>query len=131
MRKEIDLTAEFHRAFRIPLRDQPQGELPESEFRLRFDLMEEENREYLEACREGDLTGIADAIGDMLYVLCGTIVTHGLQDHMEAVFEEIHRSNMSKLGPDGEPVLREDGKVTKSDRFFRPDLQSILNPKQK
>ena len=88
--------------------------------------MDEENKEYLEAVKNGDLTEVADALGDMLYILCGTILDHGLQYKIEAVFDEIHRSNMSKLGEDGKPIYREDGKVIKGPHYFKPDLKSIL-----
>ena len=62
----------------------------------------------------------------MLYILCGTIIEHGLQYKIEEVFEEIQRSNMSKLGEDGEPIYREDGKVLKGPNYFKPNIQSIL-----
>jgi len=89
--------------------------------------MKEENEEYLQAAKEGDLTEIADAIGDMLYILCGTILKHGLQDKIADVFEEIQRSNMSKLDKNGKPIYREDGKVLKSELYFKPDIKRILN----
>jgi predicted HAD superfamily Cof-like phosphohydrolase len=90
--------------------------------------MAEENDEYLQAARDGDLTEIADALGDQLYILCGTILKHGLQDKIVEVFQEIQRSNMSKLGADGQPILREDGKILKSDQYFKPDIDAILHP---
>ena len=89
-------------------------------------LMKEENEEYLEAAQRGDLVEIADALGDMLYILCGTINAHGLQDVMGEVFEEIQRSNMSKLDANGEPIYREDGKVMKSDRYFKPNIAQFI-----
>lgn len=89
--------------------------------------MEEENKEYLEACWKGDMSEIADALGDQLYILLGTILKHGLQHKIEEVFEEIHESNMSKLGEDGKPVLREDGKIIKGPKYFRPKIQMILD----
>ena len=69
---------------------------------------------------------IGDALGDMLYILCGTIISHGFQDKMEAIFDEIQRSNMSKLGIDGKPIYREDGKVLKGPNYFKPNLAKIL-----
>jgi predicted HAD superfamily Cof-like phosphohydrolase len=62
----------------------------------------------------------------MLYILCGTINAHGLQEKMAEVFEEIQRSNMSKLDDNGQPIYREDGKVLKSNNYFKPDIRSIL-----
>jgi predicted HAD superfamily Cof-like phosphohydrolase len=88
--------------------------------------MEEENREYLEAVQSRDLVAVADALGDMLYILCGTIISHGMQEKMEAVFNEIHRSNMSKLGEDGKPLRRQDGKVIKGPQYSPPELEQIL-----
>ena len=85
------------------------------------------NEEYLEAAENGDLVEIADACGDMLYILCGTLLKHGLQYKIEEVFREIQLSNMSKLDGNGEPIYREDGKVLKSDKYFRPDIKTILN----
>ena len=65
-------------------------------------------------------------IRDRLYILCGTILKHGLQDKIADVFLEIQRSNMSKLDANGQPIYREDGKVLKSDRYFRPDIAAVL-----
>ena len=62
----------------------------------------------------------------MLYILCGTIITHGMQHVIDQVFEEIQSSNMSKLGSDGKPIYREDGKVLKGPNYFRPDIAKIL-----
>jgi predicted HAD superfamily Cof-like phosphohydrolase len=94
---------------------------------LRFSLMDEENKEYLEAIKNNDIIEVADALGDMLYILCGTIITHGMQHVIDQVFEEIQSSNMSKLGSDGKPIYREDGKVLKGPNYFRPDIAKILN----
>jgi predicted HAD superfamily Cof-like phosphohydrolase len=88
--------------------------------------MKEENEEYLEAVQNNDLTEIADALGDMMYILCGTILEHGLQHKMEEVFDEIQRSNMSKLDENGNPIYREDGKVMKGPNYFKPDFSKIL-----
>jgi predicted HAD superfamily Cof-like phosphohydrolase len=96
-------------------------------YSLRHDLMEEENNEYLEACMNNDKVEIADALGDQLYVLLGTINTHGMQSIIEPIFEEIHASNMSKLGTDGKPIYREDGKILKGENYFRPNLKQFLN----
>ncbi|MBP6657204.1 MAG: nucleoside triphosphate pyrophosphohydrolase family protein, partial [Bacteroidia bacterium] len=93
---------------------------------LRHRLMQEENDEYLEACKEGNLTLIADALGDKMYILFGTIIAHGLQHKIEEVFDEIHRSNMSKLDDNGKPIYREDGKIMKSENYFLPDIKSVL-----
>ena len=88
--------------------------------------MKEENEEYLEAAQQGDLVEVADALGDMLYILCGTILKHGLQHKIEEVFEEIQRSNMSKLDENGKAIYREDGKILKSSLYFKPNISKIL-----
>jgi len=63
----------------------------------------------------------------MAILFCGTILEHGMQHKIEEVFEEIQRSNMSKLGADGKPIYREDGKVLKGPNYFKPDIQAILD----
>lgn len=126
LRQVIDHVRDFHDAFRIPNASDPIGPIGERDALLRYTLMREENEEYLEAANKGDLVEVADALGDMLYILCGTILKHGLQHKIEEVFLEIQRSNMSKLDADGRPIYREDGKVLKSDRYFRPDIAAIL-----
>jgi predicted HAD superfamily Cof-like phosphohydrolase len=88
--------------------------------------MQEENEEYLEACKNGDLVEIADALGDMLYIWCGTVLKHGLQDIISEVFDEIQRSNMSKLDENGKPIFRHDGKVLKGAHYFKPNIRAIL-----
>lgn len=123
----IGAVEKFHTAFRIENNYEPTVELTDADILLRYKLMREENEEYLEAAQNGDLVEVADALGDMLYILCGTILKHGMQDKIEEVFEEIQRSNMSKLDKDGNPIYREDGKVLKSDQYFKPDIASILN----
>lgn len=126
LKETIGAVAEFHDAFGIGNNTTPTADLSEADFLLRYKLMREENEEYLEAAQNGDLIEIADALGDMLYILCGTILKHGLQDKMAEVFKEIQRSNMSKLDKDGKPIYREDGKVLKSELYFKPDIASIL-----
>ncbi len=126
MKKQIEAVEQFHNAFKIENRYQATADIDEKTKFLRYKLMREENEEYLEAAQNGDLTEIADALGDMLYILCGTILSHGLQDKIEEVFEEIQRSNMSKLDRNGEPIYREDGKVLKSDQYFKPNIKAIL-----
>ena len=127
MKNKIEAVQRFHEAFKIGYRTSPKADLGASKNQLRFDLMKEENEEYLEAAQNNDLVEVADALGDMLYILCGTIIEHGLQHKIEAVFEEIQRSNMSKLGEDGHPIYREDGKVLKGPKYFKPNIESILN----
>lgn len=116
----------FHNAFGIENNETPTVDLTEATIELRHRLMQEENEEYLDAARNGDLVEVADALGDQLYILCGTILKHGMQHKIEEVFQEIQRSNMSKLDANGKPIYREDGKVMKSDLYFKPNIKSIL-----
>lgn len=116
---------EFHETFRIGNADAPTL-ISERDYMLRYNLIKEENEEYLDACEKGDLVEIADALGDQLYILFGTILKHGLQHKIEEVFDEIQRSNMSKLDEQGNPIFREDGKILKSNLYFRPNIKDIL-----
>jgi predicted HAD superfamily Cof-like phosphohydrolase len=125
-RLKIEMVQEFHDVFRLDYNVTPTAEVDDRIITLRHRLMQEENDEYLEACQQKDLTLIADALGDKLYILLGTIIAHGLQDKIEEVFAEIHRSNMSKLDDNGQPIYREDGKIMKSSNYFLPDIRSIL-----
>ena len=126
MQKQLNAVKEFHETYKIGYSKVSKASLGESKNQLRYSLMKEENEEYLQAVQDNDLTEIADALGDMLYILCGTIIEHGLQDKIEAVFDEIQRSNMSKLGEDGLPIYREDGKVIKGPNYFKPNFEQIL-----
>ncbi len=127
MKNKIKAVQEFHEAFGLGVQQNPMAGLSSQKLKLRFDLMDEENKEYLEAAENHDLVEVADALGDMLYILCGTILEHGMQHKIEEVFNEIQRSNMSKLGADGKPIYREDGKVMKGPNYFKPNIESILN----
>lgn len=126
IKKPIDAVTDFHTAFGLTINDFPTVKLPREILQLRYNLMKEENEEYLEAVENNDEVEVADALGDMLYILCGTIISHGMQHKIEAVFDEIQRSNMSKLDVDGQPIYREDGKVLKGPNYFKPDIASIL-----
>ena len=127
MKKRIAAVHEFHTAFGLGIKDKPTASIGEQRNLLRYNLMKEENEEYLEAAENNDLVEVADALGDMLYILCGTIIEHGMQHKIEEVFDEIQRSNMSKLGEDGKPIYREDGKVLKGPDYFKPNISDILN----
>lgn len=122
----IGMVRTFHDAFGISNAETPTADIGTDDILLRYKLMREENEEYLEAAQNGDLVEIADALGDMLYILCGTILKHGLDHKIEDVFREIQRSNMSKLDENGKPIYREDGKVLKSAAYVKPDISTIL-----
>ncbi len=127
MKNKIAAVQQFHKAFGLGVKQEPTANLGKDKNLLRFNLMKEENEEYLEAANNNDLIEVADALGDMLYILCGTIIEHGMQHKIEEVFNEIQRSNMSKLGANGKPIYREDGKVLKGPNYFKPDIKAILD----
>ena len=126
MKDQLNMLLEFHQTFGGHIEAVPTADVPEEVVALRIRLLREELHEYSLAAGDGDLLEIADALTDLLYVLLGTIVSHGLQNVTEELFSEVHRSNMSKLSHDGRPLLRDDGKVLPSDRFTRPNLAAIL-----
>lgn len=126
MKRKLDAVALFHNSFGMGVSGSPLADLGTKKNLLRFNLMDEENREYLEAANNNDLVEVADALGDMLYILCGTILEHGMQHVISDVFEEIQRSNMSKLDAEGKPIYREDGKVLKGPNYFKPDIKGIF-----
>lgn len=125
MKKQLDHVKDFHEAFGHPVAKEPVL-LEKADWYLRGSLLAEELDEYAIACDNKDLVGVADALGDQLYILLGTMLVHGFQDKIEEIFEEIQRSNMSKLGEDGKPIYREDGKILKGPNFKEPNLSEIL-----
>ena len=94
---------------------------------LRMDLIEEEVQEFNEACCDatGSLVEVADALSDILYVVYGAGHAFGID--LDKCFSEVHRSNMSKLGNDGKPIYRQDGKILKGENFSEPNLEEVLN----
>ena len=127
MKDKIQAVKEFHKAFKLDYLEQPKANIGLEKNKLRFNLMREENEEYFEAANNNDIVEVADALGDMLYILCGTIIEHGMEHKIDEIFREIQNSNMSKLGADGSPIYREDGKVLKGPNYFKPDIEGILN----
>ena len=127
MKHQINSVKIFHKVYNLSYKDSPVADIGIDKINLRFKLMEEENQEYLEAAKNDDIVEVADALGDMLYILCGTIIEHGMQDKIEEVFDEIQKSNLSKLGNDGKPIYRNDGKVMKGPNYFKPNISEILN----
>ena len=105
MNKQVKQLKEFNKTYGV------KTTLGES-WKLRYKLLFEELEEYRVACEKDDEVEKADAIGDMLYLLIGTAIEHGIEDKIANIFSEIHRSNMSKL-EDGVVLRREDGKILK------------------
>ena len=114
----------FHEVFDLPRQASPNVGIDESLARLRIALLEEEVGEFADAVAAADLVAIADALADIVYVAYGTAVTYGID--LDMVLGEVHRSNMSKLGTNGQPLIRADGKVIKSDQYVPPDIAGIL-----
>ena len=127
MKHQIEAVKIFHEIYKLSYKENPTTEIGLDKIKLRFNLMAEEKQEYLQAAKNNDLVEVADALGDMLYILCGTIIEHGMQDKIEEIFDEIQKSNLSKLGEDGKPIYRNDGKVMKGPNYFKPDISKVLN----
>ena len=119
-----DQVREFHEAFDLVIRDRPTTGIPDHEVALRRELHREELHELHEAMETEDLVGIADGLADLIYVLHGTALHYGID--LEPIQAEVHRSNMSKLGPGGEVLRRGDGKVLKGPDFTMPAIAPLL-----
>ena len=116
---------EFHKAFNLPIKSRPKlPSMPERE--LRGKLLTEEFREYIEAEHDNDIIEIADALADIIYIVCGTAISYGIP--LNKVFKEVHRSNMAKL-VDGKALYREDGKVIKPEGWTPPDIATVMKVK--
>lgn len=115
----------FHRAYDLPVAGVPTADPGADQVRLRQDLIDEEVGELREAGGSGDLVGVADALADIVYVAYGTACVYGID--LDAVLDEVHASNMTKLGADGEPVRRADGKVLKGPHYRPPDVAGVLS----
>ena len=128
MKSYFEMVREFHETYGLVISEEPMTSKEITDnvelWQLRTNLHTEEFRELGEAMLTGNIVDIADAIGDSIVVLCGTAVSYGIP--LDEVFAEIHRSNMSKLGEDGKPIVREDGKILKGPNFSPPDLKSII-----
>jgi len=119
----FDKVEKFMSTFGQNVRYNPTLATPEEQ-KLRVELIEEELNELKEAIADGDLVEIADALTDILYVTYGAGHTFGID--LDACFNEVQASNMSKLGEDGKPIYREDGKVMKGPNYFEPKLDKIV-----
>ncbi|CBG69591.1 MULTISPECIES: MazG nucleotide pyrophosphohydrolase domain-containing protein [Streptomyces] len=117
------LVREFHRAFGLDTRTAPTEVSPELAAH-RGELLAEEAAEVAEVAVDGPLDRLAHELADVVYVAYGTALVHGID--LDPVIAEIHRSNMTKLGPDGRVARREDGKVLKGDHYRAPDVSAVL-----
>lgn len=135
MQELLKKVEDFQKAFKSTFNSSPTLITPVDSI-LRYKLMKEENEEYLEATQNNDLTEVADALGDQLFVLLGTIISHGMQDIIVSIFHEITASNMSKLDINGNPVINGEngiydkdkplGKIVKSDLYWKPNIKKFL-----
>ncbi len=120
MAKRIHLVKVFHKKFKVPVLQKP-SLIPEDRFNLRYQLMKEEVEEYLLGAKQADLENIAKELVDILYAVYGTILEHGLQDKIDQIFEEVHRSHMSKD--------YHQYKMVKGKNYFEPNVRKILKKK--
>lgn len=135
MKEQIEMVEAFHKANGVSQNVFPDNVDKETSD-LRFKLLKEELEEYQEACANDDLVEIADALADQLYIVLGTILVHGLKDIIIPIFEEVQRSNMSKLDENGQPLIngincpldssRPLGKILKSKLFSPPNINQFL-----
>ncbi len=116
---------EFHEAFGLPREPLPTAHVGDTLAQLRVRLLREEVEEFADATEQRDLVAIADALADVVYVAYGSAATYGID--LDSVVREVHRSNMSKLDAKGRPVLREDGKVLKSERYRPPHVGHVID----
>ena len=118
---------QFHDAFGLDNQTAAEPRVPPVGVgRQRCEWMLGELEELVEALDKKDKTEILDALLDIQYFLSGTVLACGMQDIFEAGFDEVHRSNMAKLGPDGKPILDEDGRVVKPEGWQEPDLERFV-----
>jgi len=120
----FEKVAEFMNAFGQTVETEPTWT---SVSELRYDLIDEELKELRRALIERDIVEVADALTDLLYVVYGAGHSFGID--LNKCFDEVHSSNMTKLGPEGKPIYREDGKVMKGPGYRAPDLKTLLGLK--
>ena len=119
----FDKVRNFMKAFGQEVKRSPEFPTEETA-KLRIELIVEELNELIDAKEDKDLIGIADALTDILYVTYGAGHAFGID--LDECFREVQRSNMSKLGEDGKPIYREDGKVLKGPNYSEPNLKKTL-----
>lgn len=118
MKKQLELVRKFHEKFKVPVLEKPTL-IPKKRSDLRYNLMKEEVEEYIKGAAKADIDNIAKELADILYTIYGTVLEHGLQEKMEEIFEEVHRSNMSK--EHGEY------KIKKGAGYVEADVKRILS----
>ena len=124
-KRSYDMVREFHKAFNHPVNTIPRIVGP-IRSNLRIALIEEELNELKDAVEDNDIIAIADALADLDYVVNGAAIEYGID--LPTVTAEVHRSNMTKLGLDGKPIYRDDGKIMKGENYTPPDIKKVLMP---
>lgn len=124
MFEQIVMMKQFHKLFGHPT-SADEG-FTEENVELRIKLMSEELYELSDELRIGITPNLLKEGADLLYVLLGTFVSLGLGDQLIEAFKRVHESNLSKLGPDGKPIFREDGKILKGPNYQPPDLGDLV-----
>ena len=126
----LEMVQEFHEIYGLPV-EREINIHDEKTNALRINLLAEELDELKEALADKDEVEVLDALIDLQYVLDGAFLSFGLHNVKHAAFEEVHRSNMSKLGEDGNPIVRkEDGKILKGPNYFKPDMAQFIEKKK-
>lgn len=120
----FDKVRKFRETFELKVKDKP-SLLTKSEYELHYRLLKEEIDEYFESVEEGDKPNTLKELVDVLYILMGCVLNHGMQDVFEDAFNEVHASNMSKL-QDEKVLKRDDGKVLKGDDYFKADMNQFI-----
>lgn len=127
----LDDTRKFHRAFGQGIPPCPCVNTNDDAINLYEDLMQEELTEFRDAMEFGDEAEILDAVADMQVILDGIWIQTGFHVLKDEAMREVFKSNMSKLGADGKPIYREDGKILKGPNYFKPDFKRVINEWQK
>ncbi len=130
-RSTLEQVQEFHETYGLPVHKDINLSCEQTK-QLRINLLQEELDELKEALANDDPQETLDALIDLQYVLDGAFLSFGMQAVKDLAFDEVHRSNMSKLGEDGKPIRREgDGKVMKGPNYFAPDLSKFVKGESK
>lgn len=122
----LSKVAEFQKATDQPVSENPTLTWMFNDSLLRYDLMQEENKEYIVACQNRNLVEVLDACVDMLYILAGTINTHGLGNILEEAFDRVHENNLTKIGADGKVLRNPSGKILKPYGYIPVDLSDLV-----
>jgi predicted HAD superfamily Cof-like phosphohydrolase len=123
--RTLKLVDEFHKALGVPSPSKPEIDCKRAQ--LRINLLQEELDELQDGVDDGNLVAVLDALTDLQYVLDGAFLAFGLADVKSKAFDEVHRSNMSKMGPDGRPIIRDDGKILKGPFYSPPSLKQFIS----